>query len=60
MFTAESNVQCPYCGEEIGIVVDPSEEEQDYIEDCSVCCNPIQFRVSCVEGEVHSVQAERS
>lgn len=34
-------VQCPYCGEMIEILVDISVGEQQYIEDCSVCCAPI-------------------
>ena len=35
-------VQCPYCGEWIEIQVDASAGEQSYIEDCSVCCRPIE------------------
>lgn len=38
-------VGCPYCGESIEILVDCSVAAQDYIEDCSVCCHPIQFNV---------------
>jgi hypothetical protein len=34
-------VGCPYCGEMIEILVDISLGEQQYIEDCSVCCAPI-------------------
>ncbi len=38
---------CPYCGELIEIVLDPSGgEEQQYIEDCFVCCRPIVFTVT--------------
>lgn len=43
-------VDCPYCGERIEIVVDPSVDEQSYIEDCSVCCRPITLSVS-VDGQ---------
>lgn len=42
----EVNVDCPYCGETITLVVDLSVEEQIYIEDCFVCCRPI--RVTCL------------
>jgi hypothetical protein len=38
-------VQCPYCGESIELEVDGSAGEQGYIEDCSVCCRPIEVRV---------------
>ncbi len=39
-------VQCPYCGETIDIVIDCSVEQQSYIEDCQVCCRPINIDVS--------------
>lgn len=57
--TSEVEVQCPFCGEPFTIVVDTSVSSQSYIEDCYVCCRPIQFRVSCEEGELVSVSADR-
>jgi hypothetical protein len=59
METAEVQVRCPFCGEEFTIVVDPSEDHQSYVEDCYVCCRPIQFMVACADGEVVSVDAGR-
>jgi hypothetical protein len=38
-------VECPYCGELIELLVDPADAEQQYVEDCEVCCNPIEIRV---------------
>ncbi len=35
---------CPYCWEEISMVLDISVRRQTYIEDCEVCCNPIEVR----------------
>lgn len=35
--------QCPYCWEEISMLVDSSVPSQTYIEDCEVCCNPIEI-----------------
>jgi hypothetical protein len=56
----EEGVTCPYCGEEFTIVVDTSVEgAQAYVEDCFVCCRPIQFRVEIQEGELVSLRAER-
>ncbi|HSC47655.1 MAG TPA: CPXCG motif-containing cysteine-rich protein, partial [Gammaproteobacteria bacterium] len=40
---APVEIQCPYCGETIEIVVDCSIENQRYIEDCQVCCRPIDL-----------------
>ncbi|HSB95145.1 MAG TPA: CPXCG motif-containing cysteine-rich protein [Spongiibacteraceae bacterium] len=37
--------QCPYCGETIELLIDCSEPEQRYIEDCEVCCRPIDIAV---------------
>lgn len=45
--TAETDavVVCPYCGERVGIELDPGGgSAQDYVEDCAVCCQP--WRVS--------------
>ncbi len=35
--------QCPYCWEDISMLLDSSVNHQIYIEDCEVCCNPIQI-----------------
>jgi len=50
----ESIVSCPYCGESISILVDGSVEEQQYIEDCEVCCRPMDIKVIvAANGSVH-------
>ena len=41
---------CPYCGEQITLLVDLSVAQQEYIEDCEVCCRPIAISAS-VAGE---------
>lgn len=41
---------CPYCGELIELLIDESEPEQHYIEDCSVCCRPIVVSVTVPDG----------
>jgi len=35
---------CPYCWQEISMLLDHSVPAQEYIEDCEICCNPIQIR----------------
>ena len=49
-------INCPYCGEPIEILVDDSVEHQQYIEDCSVCCRPINVEVSIDADDVVSVR----
>ena len=41
----ETHISCPYCGESISILVDDSLPEQNYVEDCQVCCRPIVLDV---------------
>ncbi|GHC10608.1 CPXCG motif-containing cysteine-rich protein [Thermomonas carbonis] len=35
------DIECPYCGEAINLLLDASAGSQRYIEDCHVCCRPI-------------------
>ena len=44
MLPVES-IHCPYCGESVDVVIDDSIEHQQYIEDCWVCCRPINIEV---------------
>ncbi|SFG30983.1 CPXCG motif-containing cysteine-rich protein [Neptunomonas qingdaonensis] len=49
----ETSISCPYCGEMIDVLIDPTDMDQQYIEDCQVCCKPIIFLVSeSVNGEL--------
>lgn len=48
---------CPYCWEQISMLIDTSIAQQEYIEDCEVCCNPIQIRVGIDEGEISQFEA---
>ena len=43
MQSVEEFFSCPYCGERISMILDLSVEAQSYIEDCEVCCRPIQI-----------------
>jgi transcription elongation factor Elf1 len=49
--------QCPYCLAEISMLVDPSVSSQKYIEDCEVCCNPIEVQITIEENEIVSFEA---
>lgn len=39
------DLSCPYCGEAVQLLVDCSEGEQQYTEDCQVCCQPMVVSV---------------
>ena len=48
--------QCPYCWEEISMLLDPSVTTT-YIEDCEVCCNPIEITAAFDNGELAAFEA---
>jgi hypothetical protein len=50
------DVDCPYCGETIPVYVDRSGGDQAYVEDCWVCCRPIELRIH-VDGDDIRVDA---
>jgi hypothetical protein len=43
---ATRSVFCPYCGERFETALDCSAGDQEYIEDCQVCCRPIVFALA--------------
>ena len=53
-------VACPYCGEVLDVELDLSAGSQRYIEDCQVCCQPIEFAVEVdAAGELAAVDVRR-
>lgn len=46
----EHSFICPYCGEQISMVLDVSVRRQTYVEDCEVCCNPIEISYTVEDG----------
>jgi len=54
------SVQCPYCGEAFGTTVDASAGASTYVEDCQVCCQPIEMELRVTdEGEFEELVARR-
>lgn len=41
----ETWIDCPYCWESICVLLNPEDVGQEYVEDCQVCCRPIEFMV---------------
>ena len=46
--------QCPFCWERISMLIDLSVEHQSFIEDCEVCCRPMEVRVQTRNDEIIS------
>lgn len=53
----EQFFECPYCWQEISMLLDPSVLEQVYIEDCEICCNPIEVKAIFEAGELQDFNA---
>jgi len=54
-------VTCPYCGETFDTLVDLSSGAFSYIEDCQVCCQPMELTGTTDEsGALASLTASRS
>ena len=48
-------LHCPYCGEAIDLPIDASAGDQRCIEDCPVCCRPIELQVAVDDGRIEVV-----
>jgi len=47
---------CPHCWQSISMILDPTAGEQEYVEDCEVCCRPITIRFSGEGGRIRSFE----
>jgi len=62
-------IQCPWCWEIIDLVVDLSanrslnddfsDVEQEYVEDCSVCCRPITVKTAISHNGDLQIEVDR-
>jgi len=46
----QTQISCPYCGEPTEIHIDTEGDEDDLVEDCTVCCRPIMIHVELDEA----------
>lgn len=52
---------CPFCHAKISMLLDISTSQaQSYIEDCEVCCNPIQITYESIDQKVKGFRAEKA
>ncbi len=50
--------QCPYCWQIVSMLVDTSTSAEEYVEDCEVCCNPIEINKQCENSELLSFEVK--
>lgn len=43
MYEIEVDFDCPFCGAPVSVLLDPSVDRQSYVEDCEVCCRPLEI-----------------
>jgi len=48
---------CPYCCQQISMLLDTSVRAQIYVEDCEVCCHPIGVQYTAQDGAVCDFEA---
>lgn len=59
MLEEDYNYPCPYCGETLSVRLEAGGgKRQKFIQDCEVCCKPIQIEVHFSGGEIESFTAE--
>ena len=56
----EATVTCPFCGEPTEVSVDDEAGKQSFIQDCDVCCHPIQIRARVTRDGELTVEADRA
>jgi transcription elongation factor Elf1 len=56
----ERRIHCPFCAESFSVLLDLSAGQQSYIEDCQVCCQPMQISFDADEGELSNLQVDRA
>lgn len=52
MLTDALEFNCPWCGEPNGVECEPDDAGQWLIQDCRVCCNPIELKLPTTENEI--------
>ena len=53
-------VACPFCAEPVLLQLDLTAGDQEYIEDCQVCCQPMLLRFSVVDNELETLEVSCS
>lgn len=49
---------CPFCGAEISMVLDLSVHRHTYVEDCEVCCNPLEISYTVEDDAIVDFEAK--
>jgi transcription elongation factor Elf1 len=56
----ETRINCPYCGQSMEVVLDLSGGSQSYVEDCQICCQPMQICFDVDDDQLQGLQVDRA
>lgn len=56
----DRRIHCPYCAEPLEIVLDLSAGGQSYVEDCQICCQPMQVTFETDQGALVALSVDRA
>lgn len=60
MVEEDYGFECPYCGVENSVRLEVTGgRKQSFIQDCTICCKPIQISVEFENGEFTNFSADR-
>ena len=59
-FETEKFFTCPYCGQQISMLLEELYGSQTYIEDCETCCNPIEITYEVRNEQITHLEAKRA
>lgn len=51
---------CPYCAQQISMLLEELYGSQTYIEDCETCCSPIEITYEVVDGKIVRLEAKKA
>ena len=50
--------QCPYCWHDISMLLDTSLKRTEYVEDCEICCNPINITYGFIDQNLSFFESQ--
>lgn len=56
----ERRIRCPFCGESMDIVIDLSAGAQSYVEDCQICCQPMEIGFTTEDDRLLDFRVDRA
>ena len=56
----EQFFNCPHCAQKISMLIDLSVPAQIYVEDCEICCRPIEISYQVCDDDVIIFEANSS